>query len=194
MSAKSTGRNSDQFNLRLPDGMRDRIADEAGKSGRSMNAEIVHRLANSLDFNRSTLEDQGFDFPEDLNLDLVNTASLNRRSVMEEIIDRLDKSFRSQGTVVDHLIRENRRLNRRLDRWMDLAIHLSPEELRLLEERAELAEQVKKRHIAPERFTRFMQLNPIGDKKRIHLNLTTSPQRYDVLFEHKTSHRDIDEE
>lgn len=39
----------DQFNLRLPDGMRERIAREAEKSGRSMNTEIVSRLEFTLD-------------------------------------------------------------------------------------------------------------------------------------------------
>jgi len=38
------GRGSDQFRLRLPDGLRDQIRDAAEASGRSMNAEIVHRL------------------------------------------------------------------------------------------------------------------------------------------------------
>jgi hypothetical protein len=35
--------------LRLPDGMRDRIAEVAKANGRSMNAEIVGRLQDSLD-------------------------------------------------------------------------------------------------------------------------------------------------
>ncbi|KKA13694.1 hypothetical protein VP03_12190 [Sinorhizobium meliloti] len=34
----------DQFMVRLPEGMRDRIADAADRNGRSMNAEIVARL------------------------------------------------------------------------------------------------------------------------------------------------------
>lgn len=34
--------------LRLPDGMRDRLKAAAEASGRSMNAEIVHRLQASL--------------------------------------------------------------------------------------------------------------------------------------------------
>lgn len=42
-------RGSDQFNLRLPDGMRDQIAALADANGRSMNAEIVTRLQASLD-------------------------------------------------------------------------------------------------------------------------------------------------
>lgn len=39
----------DKFVLRLPDGMRDEIAKAAKANGRSMNAEIVNRLKDSLD-------------------------------------------------------------------------------------------------------------------------------------------------
>lgn len=42
-------RTAEQFVVRFPDGMRDRIADAARASGRSMNAEIIERLQNSLD-------------------------------------------------------------------------------------------------------------------------------------------------
>lgn len=42
-------RTADQFVVRLPDGMRDRIAQEAKSNNRSMNAEIVARLEESLD-------------------------------------------------------------------------------------------------------------------------------------------------
>ena len=42
-------RESDKFMLRFPAGMRDRIAAEAKKSNRSMNAEIVARLQQTLD-------------------------------------------------------------------------------------------------------------------------------------------------
>lgn len=48
---KVPSRGSDQFNLRFPDGMRDRIAHEADKSGRSMNSEIIARLGFTLDRN-----------------------------------------------------------------------------------------------------------------------------------------------
>lgn len=41
-------RGSDQFPLRLPDGMRDRIKESAEAAGRSMNAEIILRLERSL--------------------------------------------------------------------------------------------------------------------------------------------------
>jgi hypothetical protein len=45
---KSVGRESDKFMLRLPDGMRERIAELAKQNGRSMNAEIVARLDAAL--------------------------------------------------------------------------------------------------------------------------------------------------
>lgn len=44
----NTGRESDKFMLRFPDGMRDRIADAARAAGRSMNAEIVARLQSTF--------------------------------------------------------------------------------------------------------------------------------------------------
>ncbi len=47
-SSAHTGRESDKFNLRLPDGMRDRIAEAAKASGRSMNSEIVYRLEQTF--------------------------------------------------------------------------------------------------------------------------------------------------
>lgn len=43
-----TARKSDQFPLRLPDGMRDQLKDAAEASGRSTNAEIVARLERSF--------------------------------------------------------------------------------------------------------------------------------------------------
>lgn len=46
---KVTGRDSDKIMLRVPDGMRDRIAEVAKANGRSMNAEIVARLQASFD-------------------------------------------------------------------------------------------------------------------------------------------------
>lgn len=42
-------RTADQFVVRLPDGMRDRIAEAAKDNARSMNAEIVARLDASFD-------------------------------------------------------------------------------------------------------------------------------------------------
>lgn len=43
-------RTAEQFVVRFPGGMRDRIAESAKASGRSMNAEIVARLEQSFEF------------------------------------------------------------------------------------------------------------------------------------------------
>lgn len=43
------GRGADQFQVRLPEGMRDEIAAAAKANGRSMNAEIVARLSGDTE-------------------------------------------------------------------------------------------------------------------------------------------------
>jgi hypothetical protein len=48
MADDHTGRDSDKFMLRLPDGMRDRLKAQAEANKRSMNAEIVARLERTL--------------------------------------------------------------------------------------------------------------------------------------------------
>lgn len=48
MTTKPPSRTAEQFVLRLPEGMRGRIAEVAKASGRSMNAEIVARLEASF--------------------------------------------------------------------------------------------------------------------------------------------------
>ena len=44
MSKTQPARGSDQFPLRLPDGMRDRVKASAERNGRSMNTEIIMAL------------------------------------------------------------------------------------------------------------------------------------------------------
>ncbi|MDP4022950.1 Arc family DNA-binding protein [Methylobacterium sp. NEAU 140] len=57
MAQDTPSRHLDQFMLRLPDGMRDRLKAEAEANNRSMNAEIVARLKSSLEISNS----DGFD-------------------------------------------------------------------------------------------------------------------------------------
>lgn len=38
----------DRYIVRFPDGMRDRLKSEASANGRSLNAEIIHRLQETL--------------------------------------------------------------------------------------------------------------------------------------------------
>ncbi|MBK0415194.1 Arc family DNA-binding protein [Chromobacterium haemolyticum] len=56
----SESRGQDKFIVRFPDGMRSRIAEAAKTNGRSMNAEIVHRLAVSLG-SESSVSKEGFE-------------------------------------------------------------------------------------------------------------------------------------
>ena len=48
MTSKPPSRTADQFVVRFPDGMRDRIAEAAKANNRSMNAEIVSRLEQTF--------------------------------------------------------------------------------------------------------------------------------------------------
>ena len=43
------GRDTYRFLLRMPDELRERLSAETARTGRSLNAEIVHRLAESVD-------------------------------------------------------------------------------------------------------------------------------------------------
>ncbi|EGT4354671.1 Arc family DNA-binding protein [Cronobacter sakazakii] len=46
--SKFPSQEMDRFNLRLPEGMREAIAERAKRNGRSMNAEILVILSNAL--------------------------------------------------------------------------------------------------------------------------------------------------
>lgn len=54
MDTPVNGRDSDQFPLRLPDGVRDHLTEAAAANNRSMNAEILARIEQ----NRKTLRDE----------------------------------------------------------------------------------------------------------------------------------------
>lgn len=48
MTRNFPSRGADKFIVRMPDGMRDRIAEAAKRNHRSMNNEIVHHLAQAF--------------------------------------------------------------------------------------------------------------------------------------------------
>lgn len=54
MAEERTPQNADKYIVRFPDGMRDRIADAAKASNRSMNAEIVARLQRTFENNSTS--------------------------------------------------------------------------------------------------------------------------------------------
>ncbi|MFC0201419.1 Arc family DNA-binding protein [Paracoccus rhizosphaerae] len=82
--AGATGRESDKFMLRLPEGMRDRIKAEGDKNGRSMNAEIISRLESTLTYAPS---------------DNVQAATSTRleRTILRQIEDVIEKIAKKHG-------------------------------------------------------------------------------------------------
>jgi hypothetical protein len=49
VKTSKAGRGSDQFLVRMPPGLRSTLSEEADRNGRSMNAEIISRLAYSFE-------------------------------------------------------------------------------------------------------------------------------------------------
>lgn len=52
LMSKFPSQEMDRFNVRLPAGMREAIAERAERSGRSMNSEIVQILSDALHFDK----------------------------------------------------------------------------------------------------------------------------------------------
>ena len=71
MREPTTGRDSDKFMLRLPDGMRDRIAAAATQNGRSMNSEIVARLQDTFSREAQRLPDRSHEPTQQEILDAI---------------------------------------------------------------------------------------------------------------------------
>lgn len=184
--AKATGRGSDQFNLRLPDGMRDQIAEAAQKSGRSMNAEIVHRLSNSLGRNGKFEDDALGLGDEELDWELMVLAEKNNRSLKEELIYRLKLSLRAPDFEIIHKL-ENiaHYAERRYEQLLELVTQLTPGERIRLEERASVVSLAKmslkeksnastganKNHLSPQEVDEFVKLNPVTNPKRFYLKM-----------------------
>lgn len=87
----------DQYMLRLPDGMREELKELAAKNGRSLNAEIVLRLRESIDFDKEEgelaegpffirLHDELFD-------KIAAAADRMNRTVGAQALDTLEKSY-----------------------------------------------------------------------------------------------------
>jgi len=57
MKSPVAPRGSAQFNLRLPDDLRDRIQERATRNGRSMNTEIVTLLMEALEAGKGNMRE-----------------------------------------------------------------------------------------------------------------------------------------
>ncbi|MGO7331742.1 Arc family DNA-binding protein [Rhizobium leguminosarum] len=92
MAKRALVKDQDKFILRLPTGMRERIKERAARSGHSMNAEVVNLL-------ESALIDKIFEESDELRARLVEAARENERAVNDEVIARLEGSFRGAGAI-----------------------------------------------------------------------------------------------
>lgn len=88
-----SSRTADKFVVRLPDGMRERIADVARNHHRSMNSEIISRLEQSL-FQEGTLDSSPI-----LHMDSTELSSSER-----ELLQRFRQLSRRQQNALVALI------------------------------------------------------------------------------------------
>jgi hypothetical protein len=108
----------DQYMVRFPEGMRDRIKVAAEVSGRSMNSEIVQRLAWSFETAAETLR---LDMPGDLWNALMADAAMNDLQMDERAIQLLraayDETLEYTTTLskVLEMTEENSDLSERLE-------------------------------------------------------------------------------
>ena len=116
---KKAGRDSDQFNLRFPEGMRDWLKAEAEQSGRSMNAEIVHRLAASrLELYQGDLgqaEEIGFSKTE---IDRIKKELLEKdlywRNVLLAVIHEKRSQLMQFRVLLRHILSEEDEIPKRI--------------------------------------------------------------------------------
>ena len=95
-----SSRTADKFVVRLPDGMRERIADVAHNHHRSMNSEIIARLEQSM------LQEGSLD--EDLSMRLDRPElSLHER----ELLQRFRQLSRRQQNALVSLIAHDAEMN-----------------------------------------------------------------------------------
>lgn len=92
----TNSRTADKFVVRLPDGMRERVAEVARANHRSMNSEIIDRLEQSLLNNRF----------EPVKIETVDTEDLKSElNRAYRIIDRLlQSSTATQEDVAEVLV------------------------------------------------------------------------------------------
>ncbi len=77
----------DKFVVRFPDGLRDKVADEAKASGRSMNAEIVHRLELSFAQGAAVTQYRG---AAEQGLDMAKELAETVKSLQQQLKQRDD--------------------------------------------------------------------------------------------------------
>ncbi|MHA6687702.1 Arc family DNA-binding protein [Mesorhizobium sp. A556] len=115
MAKPTRVRDYDQFVVRLPDGMRERISQAADHNARSMNAEIITRLEQTFD--PSMISEEIADQIEALHqcetaLDK-NREDLNKANEIRELLgkyvqstERQNEALRKAGLISEQLVIE----------------------------------------------------------------------------------------
>lgn len=93
--AKYPSQLQDKFNLRLPDGMKDAIAERAEKNGRSMNSEIVQILHDAIS--------GGISLPMDKEFARIY-KEVTEREACDERESLSQENFDSNNEKIDWLI------------------------------------------------------------------------------------------
>lgn len=104
--SKFPSQEMDRFNVRLPAGMRDAIAERAKRNGRSMNSEIVQILQETLDTDKAISESDLVDFDS-------TQAAFNAASTAEEKEEFL-RSLAKKDPFTADILREGEEHARRL--------------------------------------------------------------------------------
>jgi predicted DNA-binding protein len=91
MSGPKTSRQSDQFKLRMPDGMRDRLAKEAGKHGRTITQEIILRLEETFLYDETNPTANAMDAVREIVRDVRKAAS-EMKGTQEQLIDLAEEN------------------------------------------------------------------------------------------------------
>lgn len=76
----------DQYIVRFPDGMRDRLKDEAAKNGRSLNAEIIQRLTASLELDDYVPKVNAHEDTAEL---VINSLSPREKALVSAIVEAI---------------------------------------------------------------------------------------------------------
>ena len=97
MVQDSASRKLDQYIVRFPDGMRDRLKDEAAKNKRSLNAEIIARLEDSFLSEQLTIVANESAFKPPTARELKRVAEimviLERNALDEQQEDKLESDY-----------------------------------------------------------------------------------------------------
>lgn len=107
-------KNPEQLLLRLPEGMKDRLREEAKSKDRSLSAEIVARLESQIEQE----EDESFRIwlPKPLLDRILHQAEEQEVHPNELISGALADAFPDRSSLMESLIQTHNRLTKELDR------------------------------------------------------------------------------